>query len=245
MYTTSGAPILPNNSAVARAQRALAIIEQFEKIVKDLESLYENVGLEYRAEVSVVKTRAKSLFDMLNNSEEGEELLHALNADNNINGTSVRGVIANLGIGSEIIRLRTVERRSYKEIAERYSLSEITVSKFCRLYDQLTPLEKVKERNRSIMDFVGHWEEMGSLIYRMLAKLENDPENHVRYIAELRQLLKNVEGFQARYTAQQELQQVKDIVREILLQELPEKQALILARFKDTGVNKLLSQSKT
>jgi hypothetical protein len=244
MYTTSGAPATPDNQAVAVAQRALAIIEQFEKVVKDLDKLYEHVGLEYRAEVSIVKSRAESLFNMLNNSEDGEEILKSLNAEADTNSSSVRGVIANLGIGSEIIRLRNIERRSYREIAERYSLSERSISKFCRLYDQMTPLEKVKERNRSIMDFVGHWEEMGTLIYRMLAKLENDPENHVRYIAELRQLLKNVEGFQARYTAQQELQQVKDIVREILLQELPEKQALILARFKDTGVNKLLSQTK-
>jgi hypothetical protein len=244
MFTTAGAPATPNNEAVAVAQRALAIIEQFETIVKDLDQLHEHVALEYRPEVSLVKSRAESLLKMLNNKEDGEEVLRVLNSDSSDAGSSIRGVIAKLGIGSEIIRLRNMERQTFKQIGERFSLSETTVSKFCRLYDRMTPLEKVKERNRSIMDFVGHWEEMGSLIYRMLAKLENDPENHVRYISELRQLLKNVEGFQARYTAQQELQQVKDIVREILIQELPEKQALILARFKDTGVNKLLSQGR-
>lgn len=232
-YTTT-----VNATAIEGTERVIALIEQIETLCTDLRELETAVPIKYKNDVSAVKERARAILKLIDEDTQDTEVYQAIKERSSLTNAT-KSKIERLGLQEQVIRLRH-SGKTYKEIGEQLGVSSHLVSRFCNIYDTLSPKEQIKTRSRSIMDFVGHWEEMGALIYRMLAKLEGDPENHVKYISELRQLLKGVEQFQSRYSAQQEIQQIKDVIQEILIQELPEKRLLIMQRFREAGVNKLL-----
>ena len=232
-YTTT-----VNTGAIEGTERVIALIEQVETLCLDLKNLEEAAPIAFKPEVLAIKERAKAILKAMDADSDDAEVYKAIKERSSLTSV-VKSKIERLGLQEQVIRLR-YSGKSYREIGEQLGVGADLVRKFCQVYDSLTPKEQIKTRSRSIMDFVGHWEEMGALIYRMLAKLEGDPENHVKYISELRQLLKGVEQFQSRYSAQQEVQQIKEIIQEILVQELPEKRLLIMQRFREAGVNKLL-----
>jgi hypothetical protein len=232
-YTTT-----VNASAIEGTERVLGLIEQIETLCQDLSALEEAVPIKYKTEVSLVRERTLTILKIIDEDSEDPAIYEAIKEKASLTNAA-KSKIERLGLQEQVIRLRQ-SGKTYKEIGDQLSISAQLVSRFCTIYDSLSPKEQIKTRSRSIMDFVGHWEEMGALIYRMLAKLEGDPENHVKYMSELRQLLKCVEQFQSRYSAQQEIQQIKDIIQEILVQELPEKRLTIMQRFRQAGVNKLM-----
>lgn len=234
-YTTT-----VNASAIEGTERVLALIEQLETLCTDLDDLEEVLPIRYKTNIRAIKARSVAILKVVDgdSTETDEEVYKALKERNSLTNAT-KSKIERLGLQEQVIRLRQ-SGKTYKEIADQLGIGDRLVSRFCNIYDSLSPKEQVKTRSRSIMDFVGHWEEMGALIYRMLAKLEGDPENHVKYMSELRQLLKGVEQFQSRYSAQQEVQQIKEIIQDILIQELPEKRLAIMQRFREAGVNKLL-----
>jgi transcriptional regulator with XRE-family HTH domain len=226
-----------NKDQLDKANSALAIIEQVEIIYEHLKELEEVVSLQHKAEVAMLCARAEALLKVLN--EQDEEVLEFIKDNKNV--TSLGGnKIEKLGIGSEIIRLRSEAKMSYQDIAKRFQISASTVSAFCKLYDKSNALEQSKVRSSSIMDFERTWEDIGATIYRMLAKLEHDPEHHVKYISELRQLSAIIEKFQNKRTAQQQIQQIIQINKEILIDVIPEKRALIAQRFEEVGLGRML-----
>ncbi len=226
-----------NTDHLSKANSALAVIEQVEIICTHLDDLEGIVPLQHKAQVGSVAARAHALLKALN--ENDEDLLNLVRENNSIT-TLGSSKIEKLGIGAEIIRLRTEAKMSYQEIAKRFQLSQATVSAFCKLYDKSEPLEKAKVRSSNIMDFERTWEDIGAMIYRMLAKLEHDPEHHVKYISELRQLSAIIEKFQNKRTAQQQIQQIIQINKEILIDVIPEKRALIAQRFEEVGLGRML-----
>lgn len=232
-YTTT-----VNASVVEGTERVLSLIEQLETLCQDLASLEEAVPIKFKMELSLIQERAKTILKIVDEDSDNDAVFAAIKEKVSLTSTT-KSKIERLGLQEQVIRLRQAGK-TYKDIGEQLGVSSDIIRRFCVIYDKLTPKEQIKTRSRSIMDFVGHWEEMGSLIYRMLAKLEGDPENHVKYVSELRQLLKSIEQFQSRYSAQQEIQQIKDIIQEILSQELPEKRLIIMQRFRQAGVNKML-----
>lgn len=232
-YTTT-----VNASVIEGTERVLGLIEQLETLYQDLTSLEEAIPIKFKMELSLIKERAHTILKIVDEDSDNDAVFEAIKERASLTNAT-KSKIERLGLQEQVIRLRH-SGKTYKEIGEQLGVGAQIVRRFCSIYDKLSPKEQIKTRSRSIMDFVGHWEEMGSLIYRMLAKLEGDPENHVKYVSELRQLLKSVEQFQSRYSAQQEIQQIKDIIQEILVQELPEKRLAIMQRFRQAGVNKML-----
>lgn len=232
-YTTA-----VNASVIEGTERVLGLIEQLETLCQDLTALEEAIPIKFKMELALIRERANAILKIIDEDSDNDAVLEAIKERSSLTNTT-KSKIERLGLQEQVIRLRHAGK-TYKEIGEQLGVGTYIIRRFCNIYDKLTPKEQIKTRSRSIMDFVGHWEEMGSLIYRMLAKLEGDPENHVKYVSELRQLLKSVEQFQSRYSAQQEIQQIKDIIQEILVQELPEKRLAIMQRFRQAGVNKML-----
>lgn len=226
-----------NSDHLTKANSALAIIEQVEIICEHLKELEGVVPLRDKAEVASIAARAEALLKVLN--QQDNEVLNLVRENNSIT-TLGASKIEKLGIGSEIIRLRAEAKMSYQDIAKRFQLSVATVTAFCKLYDKSEPLEKAKVKSTNIMDFERTWEDIGAMIYRMLAKLEHDPEHHVKYISELRQLSSNIEKFQNKRTAQQQIQQIIQINKEILYDVIPEKRALIAQRFDEVGLGRML-----
>jgi uncharacterized protein YerC len=233
-YTTT-----VNAEVLESTERVMAVIEQIDTLCIDLENLEQACPVSFRSDVTAVKERALAVRKAVDDETDENTIYKLIKERSAISGPLGTSKIERLGLQEQVIKMRS-HGKNYKEIAEQLGLSAELIGRFCKVYDKLTPTDQVKIRSRSIMDFVGHWEEMGALIYRMLARLEGDPENHVRYISELRQLLKNVEAFQSKYTAQQELQQIREVVRDILVQELPAKRSAIMQRFRESGVTKLL-----
>jgi hypothetical protein len=228
------------SSILSGVETVLSVMEQLETIYVDLQNLEEALPIKYQPDAVAIKERALAIIKALDDeNDDVQQVYKTIQERSSLTASGNKSKIERLGLQEQVIRLRKAGK-SYAYIAEKIGVSTTLVSRFCRIYDTLSPKEQIKTRHRSVMDFVGHWEEMGALIYRMLARLEGDPENHVRYIGELRQLLKNVEQFQTKYSAQQELQQIKSIIQEILCQELPNKRLEIMQRFREAGVNRML-----
>ena len=217
--------------SLERAHKAVGYIEQLEYIVKSLTSLSELVGAEYRGELKAVATRAEALYQALNETEEGASLIE--------NGrqlsTMSMSKIERLKLGSEIVRMRN-NGQNYKDIGTYLDIDPSSVSKFCKAYDASTPAEKAELKKSSIFDIANNIEEMGAMLYRQLARLENaDPEHHVKYAAELRQTIALADKFLEKNTARQKMDTLGQLVLEILIDELPEKRAQVIKRFAAVG----------
>lgn len=224
--------------ALEKTNKAMALIEQLQLISEQLKDLEKTAPVPVKAEVTAISARAEALFNAVNETDS-EEALQQIGEGLKLSNIA-KSKIDKLGISSEIIRLRSEAKMSYSDIAKRFSLNESTVSNYCKLYDKSRPIEQAKAKTRSIMDYANTWEDLGAMIYRMLAKLENDPEHHVKYISELRQLSVVIEKFMSKQTAQQKIEQIIQINKEILLDVLPEKKQLIMERFQQVGLGKAL-----
>lgn len=231
-----------NTEALEKANQALAIIEQFETICDQLDELTETVALKDKASVVAIAARARALLKVIDESDS-EAVLALVNEDTKLSQLTT-SKIEKLGISGELIRMRLENKMPIETIARKYHLSNETVMRFLKIYDRSTPLEKAKIRSRSIMDYINNWEEIGAMIYRMLHRLENDPEHHVKYLAELRQLTKDIEKFQSRHTAQQQIEQIKATLTEILIDIVPEKRALIRERLGLVGIGRYITQAE-
>lgn len=231
-----------DTQAIDLANNALSIIEQMSLLCDQLELLEQTIDIKSKAEVVALAARARAILAAIDDSDS-QAVLSLVKEERQVTKLG-RTKIENLGIGNEVIRLKEELKMSYREIAEKFNLSEGTVARFYKLYEQSKPLERSRVRSKSVMDFVNNWETLGAMIYRQLARLESDPENHVKYISELRQLSKDVAAFQTKYTAQQQVEQIKEIAQEILSTELPHRKQEIALRFMEVGIGKYLQPAK-
>lgn len=217
--------------SLERAHKAVGYIEQLEYIVKSLTTLAELVGVEHKGELKSVATRAEALYQALNETEEGAALI-----DNGRRLSTISmSKIERLNLGSEIVRMRN-NGQSFKDIGTYLDVSPDSVSKFCKVYDASTPAQKAELKKSSIFDIANNIEELGAMLYRQLARLENtDPEHHVKYAAELRQTIAMADKFLEKNSARQKMDTLGQLVLEILIDELPEKRAQVIKRFAAVG----------
>jgi hypothetical protein len=227
--------------AVNGAYRALSFIEQLENCLNGLNYVSESLPLEVKTELDIYIDKLRILISLVddNPTESGipELLAGAKLSLKNFNPT----VIERLGIASQIIRLRQVDQLNYTQIANRLNISVSSVKRFLTYYDQAPLSTRAQYQRASIFDTSSQYEEIGTMIYRQLARLENEPEHHVKYISELRQLLKSAHDWMDKLQSHNEMAEVKETVIEILSSCLPEQREEIIKRFNSIGFKGLKS----
>lgn len=219
---------------IEKVHKALAYIEQIQALIISLERLKNTCDKESRLQVEEILARVKALYKALDTAS-GEEFIGQ--GEKLVAYTSK---VESLNLGPEILELRrkgmTIER-----IGERLEISSTSVSKFLKLYDEAAPSKKVEMTKRSVFNIAENYEELGAMLYRCLAKLENvDPEQHVKYVGELRLLLAQVQKFIDQNTMRAKLEELRELVLETLVGELPDKRSEIIERFRKAGIQKLI-----
>lgn len=228
------------NLRLDRANKTLALIEQMELITKALKVLEELVPLELKTEVRTVLSRAEILYTALNDNEEGAALVEL---STNLSD-SLKSKIERLGLGAEIVQMRR-NGSSYREIGAALDVNPASVSKFCKIYDLATPAKKAELRKKSIFDTAQNMEDLAAALYRQLARLEvSDPEHHVKYVSEMRQLIISAQKFMEHLSTKQKIDNISQLVMEILLQELPERRGEILKKFSEIGFRGMLQSAQ-
>lgn len=218
------------NYAIEVANRALSVLEQLTITYTDLNSEVQNLTLNQRADFAPIMERFKSLIDILcENDSELPELVKFKELDLNYNSK-----IERLRLGKQIVELKN-SGCGTKEIATRLNVDTKTISNFVRFYNSATPQEKIRIERRSVFDITNNLEELNRQIYRMLANIEHNPEVHVKYIGELRQVLKFAGDWMQRVSSNRKYEELKEVIISILADELPEKRALIITRLEKVG----------
>ena len=222
---------------------ALIYFEQLEDIKEKLEEVAKHIKGDYKEDIKVILEKVSLLVVALEGTEDEGVIDQYLRGCNELGKSLPKTKVERLGYSQEIIKLMN-RGESAGDIAKKLGLSLSSVSTFCKMYNSARPAERVKIKKRSVFDIATNYEELGSMIYRSLAKLELiDPEHHVKYIAEYRQLLMLADKFLKENTAKQKVEELGMLVKEVLINELPEKRAYILNRFKEIGVGRALTGS--
>lgn len=218
------------SEALQKAQSALSIIEQLELLLTNLTAFSSQLNKLHRDELEVYISQLKSLISALDDNPEDLDLLHfkPLTAP-------LRSKIERLKLGGEIVRLRE-KGYTINEISAELGLQGPAVSRFLKYYDQAKPSEKAKIHRISIFDTANQFEEIAATIYRMMARLENNGEVHVKYIAELRQVIVAAQKFMEQVSDRLQMEKIKEAVIAILIEELPEKRETILKRFGELNL---------
>lgn len=203
------------------APKALNLWEYMQSLLEGLEDYIETLPASHKEEGQHHLKSFQQLADLL---------------DTDTTFTPLHGSIAfptskieRLGIGGEIVRLRT--RMTLQELADKFNLTAPTVSRFLKRYDKMKASEKSQVRRHSVFDIFDRLEELSAMIYRQLAALENQPETHVKYIAELRQTLDLAARLAKELYTIRKYEQFKSAVVEVLLSELPERRRELQQRF--------------
>jgi transcriptional regulator with XRE-family HTH domain len=219
---------------IEKVHKALGFIEQIEALIISLDRLKNTCDEGSKLQVEEILARMQALYKALD-TPSGEEFMGG--GEKLLSYTSK---VESLNLGPEILELRR-KGMTFERIAARLSISNATVSKFLRMYDEATPSKKIEMTKRSVFNVAENYEELGAMLYRCLAKLENvDPEQHVKYIGELRLLLTQVQKFIEQNTLRAKLQQLQELVRAILIKELPDKRERITKMFREYGLDKNL-----
>lgn len=221
------------NRALEKAYAASSLVEQLELLQRDLIDLTNEVPLVNRVACDLVKTRVTSLLASIDDGS-----IEIPTAEVKKLTEIGRSKIERLKLGAEIIRLRRSENLTYAQIAQRLELSTSVIKQFCNSYDQMSPLEKTRIERSSVFDTVHQLEDLSAIIYRQLARLEyNDPENHVRYISELRQCIKQAQDVANAISHQRQREQLKEAIVAILQELEPSKAEIFISRMRNLGLN--------
>jgi hypothetical protein len=204
-----------------------------------LEEIQISLPKDKRGELESVTGRIKGLYEIIN---EGEAEFDIVSAKKEIS-TIAPSKIERMGLGREIIRLRSEVNMSIKDIAEKFSLSTSVISKFIKAYDQAKPSEQAAMRRTSIFDTTEQWERLGARMEALYARVEtSDYQVSAQVLAEFRKTIESAEKFMNRLSDQQKLDQIRQIVQEILIQELPEKRVEIIMKLGQAGLRGSVSQ---
>jgi transcriptional regulator with XRE-family HTH domain len=223
------------NHALDRANAALSLVEQIEILIRDVHLFAQALSDQHeRSECESFSGRLKTLYQMLNNDGE---LLFDVTGTNRSLKEAYPTKIERLGLSKEIIRLREENRLSIADIANKYGLSNLTVSKFLQTYDSAKPIDKVKMKSTSIFSITEQIESLAAGIYRQMSRLEgSNDEVHVKYVAELRQTIamadKYLDKASAISEANAKVEQIRAVIMETLMEELPDKRTAIIKRFE-------------
>lgn len=219
---------------------ALIYFEHLEDVRDKLEEVAKHIKGEYEEDIKVILNKINVLVEALEGTEDEEVVNKYLKGAEDLGKTLPKTKIERLGYSKEIITLLS-RGETVVDIARRLSLTESSVKNFKKMYLAAKPIERIRIRKRSVFDIATNYEELGSMLYRSLAKLELiDPEHHVKYISEYRQLLVLADKFIKENTAKQKLEELGMLVKEVLISEMPEKRHYIINRLKEIGIGKAL-----
>lgn len=223
-----------NNSAIERADSALAVIEQFEAIIEDVKSIREDLPKLYQTELDPIIQRLNSLYEVINVESVDIETL-----DNQIKPKKSK--IERRRLSGEIIRLIEDEGLNQQEVANRVGVSSQLISKFIKQYNQAKPSEQAKKKRTSIYQTYEQFEKLAAIIYKEIARYEGmDGHVHVKYIDQLRSLIKESQQWMDRQSEREKLQEIAMTVKEILQECTPEQSKKIAERFEHLGIQKTL-----
>lgn len=230
--------MVTQNEALERASQALSVLEQLSLTLRDVEQTVQTLPLSHRTDFQPLLERWRAVIEVL---ESDEDTIPELVKGKKLTEVSP-SKIERLKIGKEIIRLREVEKLTYQEIADHFSISQATVATFCKFYDGASPAVRSRYQRTSIFDTSQNFENLAAMIYRSLARLENvDSDNHVRYISELRQTITAAQKWMDQVSSHQKYDILKQAIVDILSDELPEKREKIIQRFQAVGAASVLT----
>lgn len=149
-----------------------------------------------------------------------------------LSGYTFRSKIYQLGIASEIIRLREAGN-GMRSIANSFNVSETAVARFLKHYDSLSAVAKAKIKTSSVMNTTDRLEDLMTMILRQLHRLEGvNDDVHVKYIGELRQTLGLAAQVSEKIATYKAYQNFREAVQTILVTELPERRLEIIKKLK-------------
>lgn len=199
------------------------------------------MDVENRGELEAIIGRVKTLYEMVDNSDAEFDVVAAQKTLSEIAPSKVE----RMGLGREIVRLRAESRFTIKEIAEKYSLSTKTVSQFLKVYEKAKPSEQALMRNTSIFDTFDSFERLNGRLEALFARVEmSDFQVSVQVLAEFRKTIESAEKFMSRMSDQEKLDRIRQVVQEVLIQELPEKRVEIINKLAEAGIRGQLAGPK-
>jgi len=221
---------MDNKEAIEKADKSLAVIEQFEAVIEDLDSFINSLPQMYLEEGKPVLERLKSLYELIN--------IDVTNIDTlDLNSKKARSKIERRRLSHEVIRLIEEEGLYYKEVGERLGISGSTVSKFYKQYENAKLSERAAVRRSSIFDTYDQMESLSAKIYKALATYEGmDGNVHVKYIEQMRKLITEAHQWMDRVSEKQKLEEIGMIVREVLSNCTKDQEELIAKRFEEIGL---------
>jgi len=178
-------------------------------------------------------TETKQILDIFEDSFNPLEL-----ADKAVlSGYTFKSKIYQLGIASEIIKLREAGN-GIRSIANSFNVSETAVRRFLKHYDSLSAVAKAKIKSSSVMNTTDRLEDLMTMILRQLHRLEGvNDDVHVKYIGELRQTLGLAAQVSEKIATYKSYQNFREAVQTILITELPERRLEIIKKLKSLQDN--------
>lgn len=228
---------MTDNQALQQASRALAVIEQFEAVLNDLESFINTLPQIYYDEGQPLLARLRSLYEAVDVNEGSLESVQMLQRQGG------KSTIERLRLESEVVRLSEEKGLSNSEIAERFeALSEEMIRRFLKKYREAKPSERARVRRSSIFDTYDQLEKVAALIYRQLARYEGQDGNiHVKYVKELRELIRESHEWMDRASERQKLDEIALEVRDIVAEFDEEKAVKLAKRLEQRGLGNRLA----
>lgn len=216
---------MPDNEINQNVYNSMAVLEQFELLVSDLESYCMALpASSHKDELLLHVQTLKTLVELID--IDGS----TVSSTEKLSGNLPKSKIERYGMGGELIRLRR-EGKTLQELSVQTGFNTRTISRFFKLYDEALPKRKLEMQRASIFDSAQQMEDLSALIHRSMARLEGaNDEVNVKYVGELRQLIELAMNYAEKMANYEKFERLKQVTVEILLAELPQRRVEILQK---------------
>lgn len=189
---TTSIPINPDNDTLKKTYQSLGLIEEFYNTLDRFKYLIDKINnspyieiKDIRQELELIFSEYLNLTETLDTNNVPIDIIR-----NEVLSIQTRSKIERLGLGSQIVRQRQDQRMTVEEIANFHKVSPNLIKKFFLTYDKYKPAKQLQIREEnSVFNTTKQFEKLFIVIQNMLSRLESDPAVHVKYVAELRNLV--------------------------------------------------------
>jgi transcriptional regulator with XRE-family HTH domain len=222
----------------------IAFIEKFESLISNFAAFVDSIkDKEDKKEAEVYLTTLRSMYAAIDGGEDNQ-LAQAINNKQDFI-TKFPNKIKRLGIANEIVKSIKEKGMSIEAVAERYGLSSMTVSRFMKLYDKASPVNRKELTKNNVYDIETNMQRIHAMLLRQLSKFESDGDVSSKFMSEYRQLLQLADKQLKDWNSIKKIDRLQALIFEIFsntLKDYPDLRVKILEEFRSVGIKGLTAE---
>lgn len=225
-----------NLEAQEKALTIASMVESIEALVDNYGGFIATLPRKHQEEANTYLGVIRAIYETLSDSSSEVSSIVKKNNASLFESSKVK----RLGLGKQIVTLKTVHGASERDIAARVGLSLTAVRAFLKTYEGATPTVRNTMVANDVYDIAQNTQRLHTQLLRQMARFEEDGELSAKFMSEYRQIIQMADKQLKEFTTAEKFEKLCLILQDILTKYCtPEARGIILNEMKSLGIKGL------